>query len=286
MQTLLHQQTYELVSFPVEEKLIGVMRQARDTLFICTPYIKDYGVGIVIDNAKTRNLQLLTNLDLPNATGAGFDLGALLKLWDKFDLRVSSLGKLHAKIYIADSRVAFITSANLTRGGLRENYEYGIILSDEGLVKELATDMFRYFTLGNIFERTKVEDIKDDVEEIKSLQKKLQDTDEAKRLKKALAQKQEILQTKILQNRVEGRTLNSIFAETILYLLQTKGALTTEELHPLIQNIHPDICDDTIDRVINGQHFGKKWKHLVRNAQQYLKANGAIALENRKWHLA
>ncbi|MEK7270344.1 MAG: hypothetical protein AAB215_05290 [Planctomycetota bacterium] len=50
-----------------------------------------------------------------------------------------------------------------------------------------------------------------------------------------------------------------------------------------IQNIHPDICDDSIDRVIDGQHFGKKWKHFVRSAQQHLKQRGEIRLQNGRW---
>jgi len=84
----------------------------------------------------------------------------------------------------------------------------------------------------------------------------------------------------------EGRTINAIFSNTILYLLKKKGSLSTEEIHPLIQMMRPDICDDSIDRVINGQHFGKKWKHLFRNAQQSLKKEGLIYLEGGKWHLA
>ena len=43
--------------------------------------------------------------------------------------------------------------------------------------------------------------------------------------------------------------------------------------------IHPDLCDDSVDRVINGIHFGKKWKHAVRTAQQSLKNKGTIVLE-------
>ncbi len=90
-----------------------------------------------------------------------------------------------------------------------------------------------------------------------------------------------------MKNRIkEGKTINAIFSDTILYFLEKKGALSTEEIHPLIQAMHPDICDDSIDRVINGQHFGKRWKHLVRNAQQALKKRGLIFLKNNKWHLA
>lgn len=117
------------------------------------------------------------------------------------------------------------------------------------------------------------------------MRRELEESPVAKRLRQSLKKKEDTLQTKILLNRIEDRTINSIFAETIKYILATRGALSTVELNPLIQEIHPDICDDTIDRVIDGQHFGKKWKHSVRNAQQRLKQNGAIVLRDGKWYL-
>lgn len=89
-----------------------------------------------------------------------------------------------------------------------------------------------------------------------------------------------------LKNRIkESKTINGIFSDTILYLLKKKCPLNTKEINPLIQSIHPDICDDSIDRVIKGQHFGKKWKHLVRSAQQSLKNKDLIVLKNNKWSL-
>jgi hypothetical protein len=32
-------------------------------------------------------------------------------------------------------------------------------------------------------------------------------------------------------------------------------------------------------------HFGKKWKHYVRNAQQYLKTHGEIRFDGSCWHM-
>lgn len=64
--------------------------------------------------------------------------------------------------------------------------------------------------------------------------------------------------------------------------------MATEELHLLVKDIHPDLCDDSFDRVIYGRHFGKLWKHQVRNAQSYLKKVGAIIYdeEARLWSKA
>ncbi|MEA3311361.1 MAG: hypothetical protein U9Q76_03990, partial [candidate division WOR-3 bacterium] len=82
----------------------------------------------------------------------------------------------------------------------------------------------------------------------------------------------------------DGRSTQSVFKRAILYVLE-RGALRTVDLHPIIQNLHPDLCDDSIDRVINGMHFGKKWKHHVRSTQQALKREGKIRYDGEKWHL-
>jgi hypothetical protein len=278
-------QSYECVSFPAEQGFIQIARSACERLFVAAPFIGSYGIEMLLKHTSANQIMLLTNLDINSIVNSSLNIVALLKLWDKFDIRLSSLGKLHAKVYIADDKVAMITSANLTYGGLKENYEYGIMLRDEEVVVAILQDMSTYFSLGNIFGRETLENIRIDVEEIQSLHLKLHKGIQTSRLQAAISEKQNAIHEKMLLNRVKDRTINAIFAETIKYLLESRGPLSTQELHPLIQNIHPDICDDTIDRVINGQHFGKKWKHLVRNAQQFLKKKGAIYLQGGKWHI-
>jgi hypothetical protein len=103
------------------------------------------------------------------------------------------------------------------------------------------------------------------------------------KLKAVFEQRTEVAKVELLKVRAKDKTTHSIFCDTILYLLEQKGALSTTELHPLIQQIHPDICDDTIDRVIDGVHFGKKWKHHVRNAQVGLRRKGLIASDGQRW---
>ncbi len=279
-------QTYECISFPAERGIVDIVKQAHDRLLIACPYLSDYGAQVVIEHAQAGQLWLLTNLDARNMAAGSLDLAALLNMWDRLPLRLSSLGGLHAKVYIADRRAALITSANLTRSGMRENYEYGVVVRDADVVKAIAQDIEAYFELGNVFEQETLRALVADVEGMRALQRKLDSSALAARLRHELAQVETRLKDKILVNRVRGgRTVNAIFSETIRYLLRTKGALTTPQLHALIQSIHPDICDDSIDRVINGEHFGKKWKHSVRNAQQYLKRGGVIQRRGSKWYL-
>ena len=51
--------------------------------------------------------------------------------------------------------------------------------------------------------------------------------------------------------------------------------MTTADLHGHICQIHPDLCDDE-NRIIEGENFGRKWKHAVRTAQQHLKRRSEI----------
>ena len=88
----------------------------------------------------------------------------------------------------------------------------------------------------------------------------------------------------LLKHRAKGTTTHAILSDTILFIL-AKGPLRTTELHPMIQQLQPDICDDSIDRVIDGVHFGKRWKHYVRTAQQFLKRTERVYFDGDRWHL-
>jgi hypothetical protein len=85
--------------------------------------------------------------------------------------------------------------------------------------------------------------------------------------------------------RLAGGPITTVFEKTVMYLLRTHGPLSTQQIHPMIKAIHPDLCDDSIDRVINGQHFGKKWKHAVRRAQSHLRDSGEIELVQGLWRI-
>jgi phosphatidylserine/phosphatidylglycerophosphate/cardiolipin synthase-like enzyme len=59
---------------------------------------------------------------------------------------VIAVNCLHAKIYLADRREAIITSANLTKGGIENNYEGGIWVSDPTVLADIcrfAEDILR-----------------------------------------------------------------------------------------------------------------------------------------------
>jgi hypothetical protein len=63
----------------------------------------------------------------------------------KNNIEVKSLSSLHAKTYIFDSQKAIVTSANLTLGGMKNNYECGIIVEDREIVKKLKENYLALF---------------------------------------------------------------------------------------------------------------------------------------------
>ncbi len=280
---------YNFLLSPWKNEFINVISKARNELFISSPFINVEGVKILSDAIQSKGaikISLITNLTTKNIVNGITEPAALLELYKRFtNVKISSLGRLHAKVYIIDDKIGIITSANLTSGGLVNNLEYGVLIDNKNIVSTIKEDMVKYYSLGNIFDKSILEKINDEANNL--IRNKADYSIKNTELAELLRKNTESLEIELLKNRIrEGKTINAIFSDTILYLLRKKGDLSTEELHTLIQSIHPDICDDSIDRVINGQHFGKKWKHLVRSAQQSLKKKGLIYLEGKKWHLS
>jgi len=281
---------YKFLLSPWKNEFIDVIKETKKELFISSPFINLEGVKILSDAIQIKNsieISLVTNLTTKNIINEITEPSALLELYKKFSrVKISSLGRLHAKVYLIDDKIGIITSANLTSGGLINNFEYGVLIDDKSVISDIKEDMLKYYSLGNILDKDLLGKINEESNKINRIKNKTQDVIKNTKLAQLLRKNTDSLNFELLKNRIkEGKTINAIFSDTIIYLLKKKKALSTEEIHPLIQTMHPDICDDSIDRVIDGQHFGKKWKHLVRDAQQSLKKNQLIKLKNEKWQL-
>jgi len=281
---------YKFLLSPWKNEFINVISETRKELFVSSPFINVEGVRILSDAVQTKSsieISVITNLTTQNIVNGITEPAALLELYNQFgQVKISSLGRLHAKVYLIDNTIGIITSANLTSGGLIGNFEYGVLIDDKEIISTINKDMQKYYSLGNILDKDLLKKISEESDELYRIRDKIENLSKNTRLVELLKKRTEVLDVELLKNRIkDGRTINAIFSDTILYLLKKKGALSTDEIHPLIQTMHPDICDDSIDRVINGQHFGKKWKHLVRDAQQSLKKKGLIELRGIEWHL-
>lgn len=278
------------ISTQWHRSLLQLVRSVERDLVICTPFVSVDGVAAILDNtppafSATGRLTFLTNLSVANVASLVTDPRPLGRLQEKYaQATIHHLPGLHAKVYIADGARAIVTSGNLTAGGLYRNLEYGIELFEASLVKRIRQDMFDILRLGAL---VPAEELALYCLAVERVQSQLKKDNEALRSKARKAYKSALidLEDRLIRLRLAGGPIHTVFAHTIEYLLRMHGPLATTELHPLIQSIHPDLCDDSVDRVIDGRRYGKKWKHAVRSAQQQLKAAGRALFEEGRWRL-
>lgn len=231
----------------------------------------------------TLHVKVLTDVSLGNLVQSSTDIAALIQLVEHIrHASVRYLPRIHAKVYVSGDEFALVTSANFTDGGSFTNFEYGVAVEDPEYVKAINYDIERYAHLGGVLSLQRLKEIDNRVSELRAAIREEQRSIKAK-LRDIAALEREA-EGQLLRSRVEGRSVYTVFGDTILYLLES-GSMATAELHERIRSIHPDLCDDTLDRVIDGQHFGKLWKHQVRTAQQHLKNSSAISYDpvRRLW---
>ena len=281
-------QEFSLLSSPMRPHLERLISGCSSRLMIASPYIKKSAIQwlVTMKPPSLQEISVLTNLSIESILSRSLETAALREVFTSFK-NMMSLQHLHAKIFVADERTALITSANFTTGGLLTNYEYGILIRRQPIVDNIIQDVIAYQRLGGIVTLDLLDKIEDNVAELTTVQNQTESNPSTKALRRKAREFQRALQDILLSNRVsQGRTINRIFSDTILLILtKHPEGITTQQIHAEIKSIHPDICDDSIDRVINGQHFGRKWKHHVRRAQEFLKGQDAITNTSGIWKL-
>ncbi len=284
---------YKMVNLksPFINNFSKFIKNCESELIISTPFINKEGTKNLIKNIKNNDitLSLITNLSSKNIINDVTQASAILELYDHFKInKIVSISKLHAKLYISDKKSAIVTSANLTNGGLITNFEYGILINEKNFVNQIIIDLNEYNQIGNEFSFDVLGKIDLEYKKLKNEIDKNKNKIGTNPIDEIINSNKTLIVDELFSNQIkDGKTINEIFCNTILYLLSNIGELTTKELNSHIKEIHPDICDDNIDRVINGQSFGKKWKHSVRNAQVTLRKKGIIRIvnndKNSKW---
>lgn len=248
-----------------------------------------YGTDVVAqvrnERAHSSKSLILTDLSPRAVCQIATDPSAVLALHSFLaGSTVVHLPRLHAKVYIADGKRAIHTSGNLTRGGLEQNIEYSISISDVRLVERIEQDIRSYAHLGAVIDTDTLrlycglaEEILENVQFERAAISKVAHRKLSNVLQRA--------EQSLIQARLKDGPLHTVFARTIEYVLARFGPMTTAQLHHHIHTLHPDLCDDSVDRVIDGKRYGKRWKHAVRTAQQQLKKKGKVSLAGTLWHL-
>lgn len=271
-------------------RLAKLFASAREDLLVCSPYVGRAGIELLAKHATAPlrhdgRLRFLTDLSPANLCQASTDPAALLLSFDAAGCTsIRHLPRLHAKVYVADSTAAIITSANLTAGGLFRNYEYGVEILDPEAVGRIRDELLTYSDLGASISQAALVKLAEIADRLRSVEERVRVAPSSplqREIKQALGEAED----ELVRLRLAGGAMHTVFARTVEYLLNREGPLSTERLHPMVAEIHPDLCDDTVDRVIDGKRFGKKWKHAVRTAQQRLKSQGVIEHTGSVWRL-
>lgn len=279
-----------LRSSPFRSHLETVLHSVRRDLLVASPYIKtreaEWVCEQVARNGRNNSLHLrvLTDIRSANVLAGSLDLGALHFFQSNVaNCEIINVPRLHAKVYVADENCALVTSANLTPSGLDANLEYGVGITDAASVRQVRQDLNRYASLGNALNVERISELEAVAEELKAEFDEVQRSQE-KKIRRRFNEKLKAANTHFIRAQIGSRSAHGLFADTMVYLL-SKGPLSTRELHPRIKELLPELCDDATDLVIDGRTFGKKWKHVVRNAQMFLRRAHRIGLRDGRWVL-
>ncbi|MCY4275016.1 MAG: phospholipase D family protein [Gammaproteobacteria bacterium] len=280
----------ELLRSPWRNIFLDFSRSIEENATIVSPYISAQPleeIAVSVQTPKSVQFNICTKLDSNSILHGSLDLNAIQKFCYKFPITtVKHLPGLHAKVYIADDHTAIITSGNLTISSLSRNLEYGIRVHDKETISQISDDIQQYQRFGCEISLQRLNDLCKQSNRMVKAYLDANDSNSAEiQLNDRLDRQRKKFQNSIEKLRGEsGATITSIFSQTVLHVLKD-GSLTTFQINLCIQDLHPDLCDDSKDRVINGVHFGKKWKHHVRNAQQALMRKNQILLIDGKWQL-
>jgi hypothetical protein len=280
----------QLVSSPFTPHFRRFVAELSTDGVICSPYIGREPVEMLLDSVTQRGiapffaLTLVTDLSVRNTVQGSTDLSAVVRLAEVLPrAQIYYVPQLHAKVYIAGQSLAVVASANFTKGGSSSNLEYGVCFHDHETIARIREDVGSYARLGGKVPLARLRSLRDRTIELRALVAAEQRSINS-HLREASSHVERETEDDLIRIRVDGRSVNAVFSDAILYLLK-HGPVATKDLGTLIRQVLPDFCDDTRDRVIDGQHYGKLWKHQLRNAQQHLKSNGLIAYDpaTRKW---
>lgn len=121
---------------PEPRLLAKVVSSAEKSLLVASPFVKQFGLSLIEESmsAGVESLELWTRMDSRDWISGASDPDAILDFLEKHaGVRQVSLftsNSLHAKLVIADDKIAAVGSGNLTRGGWGNNIE--IVKTVEG----------------------------------------------------------------------------------------------------------------------------------------------------------
>jgi len=278
----------EVVAGSWRDALFDLVSSARSRLTIVAPFISVEATGMVAsalhsDLRASGCVSVFTDLSPRHVQEGALEPEGITRIASAAgSCCVWHVRHLHAKVYIADERRAIVTSGNLTTAALHRNVEVGLSVNNRRLVAALNVALEELKVAGVLVSLDQLKNYILVAARVREEHVRRQDsTDPA--LQRAYEEAVRTAEDELIRFRLADGAMHTVFAKTILFLLRQRGPMSTERIHIHVKAMHPELCDDSVDRVIDGKRFGKKWKHAVRTAQQQLKRRGLVELTGGKW---
>jgi phosphatidylserine/phosphatidylglycerophosphate/cardiolipin synthase-like enzyme len=154
----------QLVSREGRQHLNRIIDLADQHLLICSPFITTVEMSRVIEKLRAKadfnamSVDVMTDMRPESVLAGSLHVQALLDLLDAgCQVKITTLARIHAKVYVADTNVAWITSANITTAGLEHNLEYGVLINDPSVAANILQEMREYGQLGTVATRFQVQ---------------------------------------------------------------------------------------------------------------------------------
>jgi hypothetical protein len=117
------------------DKFLDELKRTK-ILKVSSPFIKEQVIRKMQSQFDFKNFELITRFNLRDFASNVSSLDGL-KFSVECGANIFGVRDLHSKIYLFDKRSAIITSANLTSGGMINNYECGIYITDKSTIQKI-----------------------------------------------------------------------------------------------------------------------------------------------------
>ena len=142
-----------IIKSPWDDIFCKLISQAEKKVYLASPFIKEQTARVIREKISGQvDIKYMLSFKLANFHKGVSDIKAL-KIFSEMGIQQKNVSNLHAKLFIFDS-TAIVTSANLTPGGLKRNFEYGVLI-EGNLVKQIEQD---YLSLFNDIEHPFIND--------------------------------------------------------------------------------------------------------------------------------
>lgn len=117
-------------------KLTNLLRRATSDILATVEVYSDSGIRTVMKERRDLGARVRVVLADPRDVDQNADAARVLKTYG-FEVRFLRTPVLHAKLVLADGRLAYVGSVNLTRTSLDQNREVGAIVDQATIVGQL-----------------------------------------------------------------------------------------------------------------------------------------------------